>query len=49
MDRLSGSKIDSRACKDIKKAFLNNSSLAINYVNQNKRFLKEDKCRGIFN
>ena len=49
MDRLSGSSIDGRACKDIKKAFLNNSSLAINYVNQNKGFLKEDKCRGIFN
>ena len=49
MERLSESKIDGRACKDIKKAFLNNSSLAINYVNQNKGFLKEDKCRGIFN
>ena len=48
MDRISNGRTDSRACMDIKKAFSNNSSLAINYVNQNKRFLKEDKCRGIF-
>ena len=46
MERLSRSSIDSRACKDIKKAYKNNFPDAIEYVNQNKTFLKEDKCFG---
>ena len=45
MRRLSGSSIDARACKDIKKAYKNNFPEAIEYVNRNKTFLKEDKCR----
>ena len=49
MERLSGSSIDSRACKDIKKAYKNNFPDAINYVDRNKTFLKEDKCYRIFN
>ena len=49
MDRLSGSKIDGRACQDIKKAYENNFPDAIEYVNRNKNFLKEDKCYRIFN
>ena len=47
MERLSGSSIDGRACKDIKKAYKNNFPDAIDYVNRNRTFLKEDKCRGI--
>jgi len=46
MQRRSYSKIDARACKDIKKAYKNNFPEAIDYVNRNKRFLKEDKCYG---
>ena len=49
MDRLSGSKIDGRACKDIKKAYKNNFPDSIDYVNRNRTFLKEDKCYQIFN
>jgi len=49
MDRLSGSKIDGRACQDIKKAYENHFPDAIEYVNRNKNFLKEDKCYRIFN
>ena len=45
-NRLSGSSIDGRACKDIKKAFENNFEPAIEYVKENREFLKEDKCRG---
>ena len=44
MRRLSGSSIDARACRDIKKAYENNFPEAIEYVNQYKTFLKEDKC-----
>ena len=44
MRRLSGSSIDARACKDIKKAYKNNFPEAIEYVNQHKTFLKEDNC-----
>ena len=47
MDRLSGSKTDGRACIDIKKAYENKFPYAIDYVNRNRTFLKEDKCRGI--
>ena len=47
-DRLSGSSIDGRACKDIKKAFENNFEPAIEYVKENREFLKEDKCRGFW-
>ena len=46
MSRLSGSSIDGRACKDIKKAYKNNFEPAIEYVKENREFLKEDKCRG---
>ena len=46
MERRSGSFIDGRACKDIKKAYKNNFPDAIDYVNRNKTFLKEDKCYG---
>jgi len=46
MERRSGSSIDGRACKDIKKAYKNNFPEAIDYVNRNKTFLKEDKCFG---
>ena len=49
MERLSGSSIDGRACKDIKKAYKNNFPDAIDYVNRNRTFLKEDKCYQIFN
>jgi len=45
-ERLSGSTIDGRAYKDIKKAFENNFEPAIEYVKENREFLKEDKCRG---
>ena len=45
MERRHGSSIDARACKDIKKAYKNNFPEAIEYVNRNKAFLKEDKCR----
>ena len=44
MRRLSGSSIDARACRDIEKAYENNFPEAIEYVNQYKTFLKEDKC-----
>ena len=44
MRRLSGSSIDVGACKDIKKAYINNFPEAIEYVNQHKTFLKEDNC-----
>ena len=47
MSRLSGSSIDGRACKDIKKAYKNNFEPAIDYVKDNAEFLKKDKCRGI--
>ena len=44
MRRLSGSSIDVKACRDIKKAYRNNFPEAIEYVNQHKTFLKEDNC-----
>ena len=44
MRRLSGSSIDVKACRDIKKAYRNNFPEAIEYVNQHKTFLKDDKC-----
>jgi len=47
MSRLSGSSIDGRACKDIKKAYKNNFEPAIDYVKDNAEFLRKDKCRGI--
>ena len=46
MERISGSSIDGRACRDIKKSYKNNFPEAIEYVNRNKTFLKEDKCFG---
>ena len=46
MDRKSMSKIDRNACKDIKKAYFNGYQYAIDYVNNNKPFLKKDRCFG---
>jgi hypothetical protein len=46
MDRKSMSKIDRNACKDIKKAYFNGYQYAIDYVNNNKPFLKRDRCFG---
>ena len=46
MDRKSMSKIDRNACKDIKKAYSNGYQFAIDYVKNNKPFLKRDKCFG---
>ena len=46
MARKSMSKIDRNACKDIKKAYSNGYQFAIDYVKNNKKFLKKDKCFG---
>ena len=46
MERKSMSKIDRNACKDIKKAYSNGYQFAIDYVENNKPFLKRDKCFG---
>ena len=46
MERKSLSKIDRNACKDIKKAYSNGYQFAIDYVKNNKPFLKRDKCFG---
>ena len=46
MARKSMSKIDRNACKDIKKAYSNGYQFAIDYVKNNKPFLKRDKCFG---
>ena len=46
MSRKSMSKIDRNACKDIKKAYFNGYQYAIDYVKNNKPFLKRDKCFG---
>tara|TARA_A100001011_G_scaffold177732_1_gene186485 strand:+ start:438 stop:923 length:486 start_codon:yes stop_codon:yes gene_type:complete len=46
MPRKNMSKIDRNACKDIKKAYFNDYQYAINYVKNNKKFLKKDKCFG---
>ena len=46
MERKSMSKIDRNACKDIKKAYFNGYQDAIDYVNNNKPFLKRDRCFG---
>ena len=46
MARKSMSKIDRNACKDIKKAYSNGYQFAIDYVKNNKSFLKRDKCFG---
>ena len=48
MRRNSMSKIDRSACSDIKKAFLNDYQYAIDYVNENKAFLRKDKCSGFY-
>ena len=48
MRRNSMSKIDRTACSDIKKAFLNDYQPAIDYVNENKAFLRKDKCSGFY-
>ena len=48
MKRNSMSKIDRTACSDIKKAFLNDYQPAIDYVNENKAFLRKDKCSGFY-
>ena len=46
MARKSMSKIDRNACKDIKKAYFSGYQGAIDYVNNNKPFLKRDRCFG---
>ena len=46
MERKNMSKIDRNACKDIKKAYSNGYQFAIDYVKNNKPFLKRDKCFG---
>ena len=48
MRRKKMSKIDRTACSDIKKAFLNVYQPAIDYVNENKAFLKKDNCTGFY-
>ena len=42
------SKLDRTACSDIKKAYLNGFVYAIDYVNENKAFLRRDKCTGFY-
>tara|TARA_Y100000991_G_scaffold208438_1_gene187466 strand:- start:205 stop:696 length:492 start_codon:yes stop_codon:yes gene_type:complete len=49
MGRNNMSKLDRTACNDIKKAYLNEFTYAIDYVNESKAFLRRDKCTGFFN
>ena len=48
MRRNNMSKLDRTACNDIKKAYLNEFTYAIDYVNESKDFLRRDKCTGFF-
>ena len=48
MRRKHNSKLDRTACNDIKKAYLNNHPLALEYVKENKYFLIKDRCSGFF-
>ena len=48
MRRNHTSKLDRTACSDIKKAYLNRFPYAIDYVNENKGFLRRDKCVGFY-
>ena len=48
MRRRDKSTIDRNACSDIRKAFKASYPSAIEYVSQNKSFLKRDKCTGFY-
>ena len=39
-------KTDRIACSDMRKAYLNDVSYAIDFVNKNKTLLAKDKCTG---
>ena len=49
MRRNNMSKLDRTACSDIKKAYLNRFTYAIDYVNESNAFLRRDKCTGFYN
>ena len=42
------SKMDRTACSDIRKSYLNNFPYAIDYVEENKAFLRRDNCTGFY-
>ena len=46
MKRRHNDKTDIIACSDMRKAYLNDVSYAIDFVNMNKTLLKKDKCSG---
>ena len=46
MKRRHMDKTDRIACSDIRKAYLNDVSYAIDFVNKNKTLLRKDKCTG---
>ncbi len=48
MRRTSNSELDRTACNDMKKAYLNYHPLALEYVKENKSFLRKDRCSGFF-
>ena len=48
MRRKHNSKLDRTACNDIKKAYLNNHPLALEYLKEIKSFLLKDRCHGFF-
>ena len=48
MRRNNMSKLDRTACIDIKKAYLNGFTYAIDYVNESKAFLRRDNCTGFY-
>ena len=48
MRRREFSKLQLRACNDLKKAYLNNFSDAIKFVNKQKSFLRKNKCSGFY-
>ena len=46
MKRRHNDKTDIIACSDMRKAYFNDVSYAIDFVNKNKTLLKKDKCSG---
>ena len=46
MEKRHMDKTDRIACSDMKKAYKNDVSYAIDFVNKNKTLLKKDKCSG---
>ena len=46
MKRRHMDKTDSIACSDMRKAYLNDVSYAIDFVNKNRTLLRKDKCSG---